>query len=253
MLDREELVVDELVLELPPPPAGVDVNAAPRRGGRIRVVIVDDHALVREGTAQLLEAEPDLEVVGQAGTAEQGLRELERLRPDVALVDVNLPGMSGLELARRAAATLPATRILVVSAYDDYAYVAEALEIGIGGYLLKTASGREVVHAVRAVADGTFVFDRALSGRLRRRAPAGSQAPVALTERQAEILALLARAMPNKRIASELGLGLRTVESHVSVILSKLGVESRSEAMLYALSHPGTAAATEHGDSTGQA
>lgn len=253
MLDRGEFVLDELVLELPPAAADLGVNPGPRRAGRIRVVIVDDHALVREGTAQLLEAEPDIEVVGQAGTGEQGLRELERLHPDVALVDVNLPGMSGLELARRAAATLPATRVLVVSAYDDYAYVAEALEIGICGYLLKTASGREVVHAVRAVADGTFVFDRALSGRLRRRTPTGPTATVALTERQAEILTLLARAMPNKRIASELGLGLRTVESHVSIILSKLGVESRSEAMLYALSHPGIAAPIEHGDSTGQA
>jgi DNA-binding NarL/FixJ family response regulator len=217
------------------------------RSSPIRVVIVDDHALVREGTAQLLEAEADLEVVGQAGTAEQGLHQLERLRPDVALVDVNLPGISGLELARRAAASYPTVRILIVSAYDDYAYVTEALEIGVGGYLLKTASGKEVVNAVRAVADGTFVIDRALSGRLRRRSPSGPTKSIALTERQIEILALLARAMSNKRIANELGLGLRTVESHVSMILAKLGVESRSEAMLYALSHH-PAATTEHGE-----
>ena len=205
----------------------------------IRVLIVDDHALVREGTAQLLDGEPDLEVVAQAGTAEQALPQIESLCPDVAIVDVNLPGMSGLELARKVADRCPQVLILIVSAYDDYAYVAEALEIGVGGYLMKTASGKEVVNAVRAVADGTLVLDRAISGRLRRRSlPAAVTAsPDALTERQMEILALLVKALPNKRIADELGLGLRTVESHVSIILSKLGVESRSEAMLFALSH----------------
>ena len=208
-----------------------------RRSAPIRVVIVDDHALVREGTAQLLDAEPDLDVVGQAGSGELGLELILRVAPDVALIDVNLPGISGLELARRALAGRPRMQVLFVSAYDDFGYVTEALDIGAGGYLLKTASGREVVHAVRAVADGTLVLDRSISGRLRRRSRSGPAATDALTERQAEILALIARALPNKRIAEELGLGLRTVESHVSIILSKLGVESRSEAMLYALSH----------------
>ena len=207
------------------------------RPGPIRVLIVDDHALVREGTAQLLDAEPDLEVVAQAGTAEQALVQIHTLCPDVALIDVNLPGMSGLELARKVADGCPDVLVLIVSAYDDYAYVAEALEIGVGGYLMKTASGKEVVNAVRAVADGTLVLDRAISGRLRRRSLPPAATPDELTERQKEILALLVRALPNKRIADELGLGLRTVESHVSVILSKLGVESRSEAMLFALSH----------------
>ncbi len=225
------------------------VNARPGRGAPIRVVIVDDHALVREGTVQLLEAEADLEVVGQAGTAEEGLGLLARLRPDLALVDVNLPGTSGLELARQAAASHPKVRILVVTAYDDYAYVAEALEIGVGGYLLKTASGKELVDAVRAVADGALVLDRAVSGRLTRRWRSGPAAPGALTARQAEVLALLARGKSNKRIASELGLGLRTVESHVSIVLAKLGVGSRTEATLYALSHH-LVATDDHGEPT---
>ena len=209
-------------------------------GGRpspIRVVIVDDHALVREGTAQVLAAQPDMEVVGQAGTAEDGLVQLMRLRPDVALVDVSLPGGSGLDLARRIAESHPGVRVLIVSAYDDYAYVAEALEIGVGGYLLKTATAKEVVNAVRAVADGALILDRAVSGRVVRRSRPETADPDALTERQAEILALIARAMSNRRIAEELGVGLRTVESHVSMILAKLGVETRSEAMLYALNH----------------
>lgn len=210
------------------------------RAKALRVVIVDDHALVRDGTAQLLEAEPDIEVVGQAGTADEGLDLLERLRPDVALVDVNLPGTSGLGLARKASTECPTVQIIVVSAYDDYAYVTEALEVGVSGYLLKTATGSELVDAVRAVADGIFVLDRALSGRLTRRwrtGPSGPDRPGALTTREADVLCLLARGLSNKRIAAELGLGVRTIEGHVSNILAKLGVDSRTEAVLFALEH----------------
>lgn len=213
------------------------VGTLPVRATVIQVVIVDDHALVRHGTAQLLGAEEDLEVVGQAGTAEEGLRLLGQLRPDVALVDVNLPGTSGLELARRASTLYPNVRVIVVSAYDDYAYVTEALEIGVSGYLLKTASGSELVDAVRAVADGVFVLDRALSGRLARRWRSAPGGPDALTAREADVLRLLARGLSNKHIATQLGLGLRTVEGHVSSVLTKFGVSSRTEAVLYALDH----------------
>jgi DNA-binding NarL/FixJ family response regulator len=201
----------------------------------VRVVIVDDHALVREGTIQLLQQAPDLEVVGQAGSGEEAMIVLELRRPDVALVDVNLPGMSGLELARLAAASLPKIRILVLSAYDDYAYVTEALEIGVSGYLLKTVSARELVDAVRAVADGVFVLDRAVSDRLTRRKRNDSVNVGALTRRETDVLELLARGRSNKQMANELGLSLRTVEGHVSNVLAKLGVQSRTEAVAYAL------------------
>ncbi len=206
----------------------------------IRVVVVDDHALVREGTSQLLDQEPDIDVVGQAGTAEEGLALLGRCRPDVAVVDVNLPDRSGLELAREATGGSLHVRVLIVSAYDDYAYVSEALQVGVGGYLLKTASARELLDAVRAVADGVFVLDRAVSGHLSRRwrgeaiGPAGA---TALTPRETQVLGLLARGLANKHIAVELGLGLRTIEGHVSNVLTKLGVGSRTEAVLYALNH----------------
>ena len=210
-----------------------------RRSGEapIRVVIVDDHALVAEGTRQLLESETDIRVVGEARTGEAGLSLLERLAPDVMLVDINLPGMSGLELARSAAGSSANVAVLIVSAYDDYAYVAEALEIGVASYLLKTASARELVDAVRAVADGVFVLDRAVSARLVRRRRPGSAGATQLTEREADVLRCLTRGRSNKQIASELGLGLRTVESHVSNVLAKLGVASRTEAVAYALGH----------------
>jgi len=201
----------------------------------IRIVIVDDHALVREGTVQLLQQVTDIEVVGEAGSGEEAVRVFEELRPDVALIDVNLPGMNGLELARQASTSLANMRVLILSAYDDYAYVAEALEIGVGGYLLKTASARELVDAVRAVADGVFVLDRAVSGRLTRRARSGSTNLESLTRRETDVLELLARGRSNKQIAKDLDLGLRTVEGHVSKVLAKLGVQSRTEAVAYAL------------------
>ncbi len=205
---------------------------------RVRIVIVEDHALVREGTAELLEATPDLHVVGDCGTAEEGAELVERLAPDVVLVDVNLPGASGLALARDLARRSPTTQTLVVSAYDDHAYVVEALEIGVGGYLLKTASGRELIEAVRLVAAGVFVLDGAVSSRLsrrRREGASGRRGSDALTPRESEVLALITQGRSNKQIAAELSLGVRTVESHVSTLLAKLGAASRTEAVAHAL------------------
>lgn len=208
-----------------------------RRPAPIRLVIVDDHGLVREGTVQLLKQSPDFDVVGQAGSGEDGLAVLERLQPDVALIDVHLPQMSGLELARAAARSCPSVKVLILSAYDDYAYVSEALEIGVGGYLLKTATTKELGEAVRAVANGILVLDRGVARRLTRRGRSASLTGAGLTPREADILPLLARGRSNKQIATELRLGLRTVEGHVSSVLAKLGVSSRAEAVAYALGH----------------
>lgn len=250
-LDKEDFWQEQLGGRLgdtgsvPPHASLIDRESVRELGGevaepsRVRVVIVDDHALFRDGTVYVLAVEPGIEVVGQAGTGEEGLVLLEQVRPDVAIVDVNLPGLSGLQLAREAATRAPEVRVLVVSAYDDYAYVTEALDLGVGGYLLKTASGRELVDAVRAVADGVFVLDRAVSARLARRGRGAGEVLGGgeLTPREVDVLQLLARGLPNKQIAQDLGLGLRTVESHVSNLLAKLGVVSRTEAVLYALEH----------------
>lgn len=217
-----------------------DVRAAgPEEGEqpRIRLVIVDDHALVREGTVHLLEQTADYEVLGQAGSGEEGLALIEQLRPDVALVDVSLPTMSGLELARAVSQSCPEVRVLILSAYDDYAYVAEALDIGVDGYLLKTATAKELVDAVRAVADGVLVLDRGVSNRLVRRRASAAPPVNGLTPRESEVLPLLAQGLSNKQIAAELSLGVRTVEGYVASLLAKLGVASRAEAVAYALSH----------------
>ncbi|MDE3082848.1 MAG: response regulator transcription factor [Acidobacteriota bacterium] len=212
-----------------------DEQTSARAG--IRVVIVDDHALVREGTRQILEMAPDVEVVGVAGSAEEALEILDTRSANVALVDINLPGLSGLDLAREAAQRWPNLHVLILSAFDEHAYVTEALELGVSGYLLKTTSGRELIDAVRAVADGIFVLDRAVSQRLIRRRRRGPEALTVLTRRETDVLELLARGRSNKQIAASLSLGLRTVESHVSNLLGKLGVNSRTEAVTYALNH----------------
>ncbi len=208
-----------------------------REHGQSRVLIVDDHALVREGTVQLLEREADMIVVGQASTGAQANLLFDRLGIDVALLDVNLPDMSGLEVARLVALKHPTIRVLVVSAYDDYAYVAEALELGVAGYLLKTATGRELVDAVRTVAGGDFVLSGSISLRLAHRRQSNHEVNEAkLTPREIDVLRLLGKGLTNKGIANNLGLTLRTVEGYVSNVLAKLGATSRTEAALYALS-----------------
>jgi DNA-binding NarL/FixJ family response regulator len=214
------------------------VSGLPAPTGRpIRIVVVEDHTVVREGTAELLQRDPDLTVVGQAASGEEAVALLCDLRPEVALVDVELPGMNGIALARVVAERVPEVHVLILSAYDDYAYVIEALETGVAGYLLKTASAREVCNAVRTAADGALVLDEAISRRLTRRWRAGTDpTPAALTPRETDVLRLIGRGMSNKQIASQLGLGLRTVESHVSSVLGKLGLTSRTEVALYAVS-----------------
>ncbi len=226
-------------------PVGPGVGSNQARPARVGVVIVDDHALVREGTARLLEQEPDLKVLGEAASAEEAIDLFAELQPQVALVDVSLPGASGLELARWASERHPGVRVVVLSAYDDIAFVDEALDAGVAGYLLKTASARELAEAVRAAAEGVFVLDGAISRRLSQRRE--SRRPgLGLTRRESEVLALLAQGWPNKRIAAELGLGVRTVEGHISSLLAKLGVGSRTEAALYASGLP-----TAHAGHTG--
>jgi DNA-binding NarL/FixJ family response regulator len=204
----------------------------------IRIVVVEDHTVVREGTAGLLERARGLTVVGQARSAEDAIDLLAGLDADVLVSDVELPGMNGIDLARLVAQRHPAIRVLILSAYDDYAYVIGALEIGVAGYLLKTASATELCDAIRTAAGGALVLDRSISQRLTSRWRTGASSRVsALTARETDVLLLIARGLSNKQIAVELGLGLRTVESHVSNLLGKLGLASRTEAALYAVTH----------------
>ncbi len=221
------------------------MHQAAEPAGSVTVAIIDDHALVRAGLRELIEAEAGLSVVGEADDTEGAIAMLVARHPQVALVDLELPGGGGIAVLQAAAQRVPETRCLVVSAYDDYAYISAALDAAAAGYLLKTADRAELVEAIVAVAKGTTVLDREVARRLHRRWRGEQEPEIALSPRETDVLALIARGAPNKKIAAELGLGIRTVEGYVSNILAKLHVSSRTEAALWAHEHrvgagPGT-------------
>jgi len=207
----------------------------------IRVVLVDDQAMVRTGLRMVLAAEPDLEVVGEAADGESGVRAVTALRPDVVLMDVRMPGMDGLEAARRIiAADLP-TRVVVLTTFDEDEYVAAALRAGVSGFLLKVAPPEDLVAAVRTVAAGQGLLDPAVTLRVIESfaaAPAPDPARAAaldrLTERETDVLALVAAGLSNAEIAGRLYLGEATVKTHVSRVLLKLGLRDRVQAVAFA-------------------
>lgn len=198
----------------------------------IRVLVVDDHALHRDGTRHILEDFDDVEVVGDAATGETALALTEELQPDVVLLDIRLPGINGIETARRIREWHPKVRVLMVTAYEDDEYVRGALEAGTAGYLSKSAPARELVEALRVVAAGATVLQPALMHSLLY--PTVDQ-PGGLTDRELAVLQLLAEGLHNKQVATRLGISARTVERHCDNIYAKLGVGSRTEAVVRAI------------------
>ena len=202
----------------------------------IRVVVVDDHTLHRDGTRQILEAYPDLQVVGDADSGELALALVNKLHPDVVLMDIRLPGMNGIEVTRRLTRDHPDVRVIMVSAYDDDEYVRGALEAGAAGYLRKTAPGRELVQAVRSVATGASVLQSGLAARLLISSRPPEPGVSDLTERELGVLRLLMDGLHNREVAARLGISTRTVDRHCDNIYAKLGVSSRTEAVVRAIS-----------------
>jgi DNA-binding NarL/FixJ family response regulator len=201
----------------------------------IRVLVVDDHAVVREGLRTFLRLQHGIEVVGEAGDGVAAVEEARRLAPDVVLMDLVMPGVDGVEAMQRIRAERPKTRIVVLTSFGDEEKLLPAVRGGAAGYLLKSAEPREVVRAIRAAHAGEAVIDPKAASRLLD-ALAEDQGPApALTPREREVLALLARGLANKRIALELGLSEKTVKVHVGRILGKLGVADRTQAALYAV------------------
>jgi DNA-binding NarL/FixJ family response regulator len=215
-----------------------------------RVVVVDDHALLRAGTRRILDEATGFTVVGEAPDGETALRLVDDLVPDVVLVDIRLPNMNGIDLARRILRDHPATTVLILSAYDDQTYVRAALAAGVAGYLLKTAPGEELVRSIHAACEGRTLVGAGPSGRGEKDAAwsRGDSMPP-LTAREAEVVRLVSRGMTNKAIASELGISPRTVEGHLNHVFEKLGTNSRTELAHYSLAS--TVFATTPSDDAG--
>jgi len=207
---------------------------------KIKVIIADDHALFREGTRNLIEQESDLEVIGEACDGEEAVELVKRLKPHVALIDIAMPKLNGIEATRQIKAQCPATASLILTAYDDDHYVFTLLEAGAAGYLLKNISGKELANAIRAVHDGEAVLHPAIAHKVFSRVAASRQKPQLetqpndLSEREMEILRLAAIGMNNQDIAEHLYLSRRTVQSHLANIFRKMNVGSRTEATIQA-------------------
>jgi len=209
--------------------------------GRIKILIADDHAVVREGTRQILEKEPDMEVVAEAADGEEAVKAADSFRPDVAIIDINMPRLDGIQATRQIKAAYPGITVLVLTAYDDDQFIFSLLEAGAAGYLLKNVRAHEIVEAVRSVYAGESVLHPAVARKVLNRFTASpdkklEQEPTqVLSQRELDVLRLAAKGLSNQEIANELYLSLRTVQAHLGHIFNKLGVGSRTEAVVRAL------------------
>jgi NarL family two-component system response regulator LiaR len=203
---------------------------------RIRLLIADDHQVVRRGLQAYLQLEPDLEVVGVAEEGESAWSEYNRLRPDVLILDLQMQPSTGQEALERIMKDDPKAKILVLTSFIDASYVLPAIEAGACGYLLKTAAPNEIVQAIRAVADGQSVFDpeamQVMADSVHKRF-----ANRELTQREGEVLRLIACGKSNQEIGDALFIGIKTVKTHVSSILAKLDLTDRTQAAIYAIHH----------------
>ena len=209
--------------------------------GEIRVLIADDHAVVREGTRQILEQEPDLKVVAEAADGGEAVKLTGSSKPDVAIIDISMPRVDGIEATRQIKALYPQVAVLILTAYDDDQFVFSLIEAGAAGYLLKSVRGSELVDAVRAVYSGESVLHPSIARKvLNRFVPSlgkgqRQEPPETLSQREMEVLHLATQGLSNQDIADKLSLSLRTVQAHLGHIFNKLGVSSRTEAVVRAL------------------
>lgn len=206
----------------------------------ITVMVVDDHAVVRKGVQAYLESQPELKVVGEAQDGRQALAVLQLLRntaslPDVVLMDVVMPEMDGVNAAERIAALYPGVRVVILTSFGELSRVRKAIEVGVVGYLLKDAAPDEIVAAIRAAAKGEMYLDGAVTRRLTRQMLVPSDSLMSLSARERDILVLVAAGKSNRQIAEELTISERTARTHVSNILAKLNLRSRTQAALLAI------------------
>ncbi|MGW9587824.1 response regulator [Microbacterium sp. NPDC055455] len=209
----------------------------------ISVFLVDDHEIVRRGLSDLVRSQADLEVVGEAGTVRQAIGRIEATVPDVAVLDVRLPDGSGIDLCRDIRSRIPTVACLILTAYDDDAAVSASVLAGAAGYVLKDVGGPRLVDAIRAVAAGRSLMNDAVvqraTARIRERADDTDPRLGSLGLRERQILRLIADGLTNRQIGEQLGIAEKTVKNYVSSLLSKLGLERRTQAAVFELEHRG--------------
>ena len=206
----------------------------------IHVLLADDHAVVRKGIRQVLEEPGDIKVIAEADNGVEALHLIEEHRPDVAVLDIRMPEVTGVEATRKVKEHFPQVRVLILTAYDDDPYVFALLQAGADGYVLKTASGDELVRAVRTVHRGESALSPEIAGKVVRQAVSGRPESAAdqvetLTDRELDVLRLASRGLTNRAIGHDLGISHRTVQGHLASIYGKLGVNSRTEAVTESL------------------
>jgi len=207
----------------------------------IKVLLAEDHLITRQGIRRLLEDERDLTVVGEAGDGEEAVQMVAEMQPDVVIMDIAMPRLNGIEATRQIKLIRPATAVLILSAYDDDEYVFGLVEAGAAGYLLKTASGEELTHAIRAVYKGEPVLDSVITRKVLNRLRFSGKIPRTArpserpSDRDLEVIKLAAKGMSNMEIADKLHLSRRTVEGNLRTIFNRLGVGSRTEAVIQAM------------------
>jgi len=209
--------------------------------GDISVILGEDHLITRQGIRRLLEDEKGLTIIGEASNGEEAVEMVTELKPDVVILDIAMPRLNGIEATRQIKLINPRTGILILSAYDDDEYVFALLKAGAAGYLLKSVSGDELIRAVKAIHKGEPVLDPAIAKKVMNyfklpdKVPAMEEDAEHLSDRELDIIKLAAKGLKNKDIADRLHLSYRTVEGHMRDVFNKLGVGSRTEAVLYGL------------------
>jgi DNA-binding NarL/FixJ family response regulator len=207
---------------------------------KIRIVLADDHPIVLDGLRNLIRAESDFELVGEAASGLSALKIIREQHPDVAVLDISMPELNGIVLSRRLAGEMPALRLLILTLHEDRAYLNQALEAGVRGYVLKRSAVENLVQAIRAVLVGGLYIDPAIIGRvfeskqINKRLAARKGVAPALTDREADVLKMAALGFTNKEIASRLDVGVKSIETYKARGLEKLGLKTRAELVRYA-------------------